>query len=52
MCKTNQVAAYFEKNVNMAGDVAKKVEMFCYFGVVLLTESGVQEALTSKIKAG
>ena len=35
MCKPNQVAADFLKNVKMAEDMNKKVEMFCYLWNIL-----------------
>ena len=38
MCKPNQIAADSLRSVNMAKDVIKKVEMFCYLGNVLCSE--------------
>ena len=36
----------------MNGDITEKVAKFLYFGDVLSSEEGVQEALTARIRSG
>ena len=48
----NQIAVDSLTSVNMAGDVIKKAEMFCYLGNVLCTEGGIQEVVTKRVRTG
>ena len=38
--------------MTMNGDITEKVAKFLYFGDVLSSEGGVQEALTARIRSG
>ena len=50
MCEPNQVAEDFLKSVNMAVNMIKKVEMFCYLGDIMCIEGRVQKAVIARIR--